>query len=374
MRVERETGRRGNAAVVISTLVSLAVVGVAVAIVAWLVLRTPSSAVDSAERLEPVGTAIAAPTEQPSLPTPIPTPNPEPTALGFTGETPAENALPTVPAPTEQPAESGPTPTPRVVALPTAEPAPAAAPALPPPVATLPPAPVEQVPVVALAPVEPAPAPAPTSPPDTAGQPTPESTDGAGDDPFEIFTDDELPRIVLADNDALERVRDIQDENRERAAADIGDVDRVEPVAAPTVAIPAIEPRDDSGVVEITMPDTEAMIEEITARAMDPNRNPNVNRPANGDDEDRPTANRNDDRRDSITNSGNKRKESSRDRNRRTPTPVADRDNENAGNGGDNNGNNGRNNNNQKQGECENPFSNLPENQRPDNYEFFDKC
>ena len=54
MRVERETARRSNAAVVISTLLSLLVVAAAAAAVAYLVLRTPDSAVDSAERLEPV--------------------------------------------------------------------------------------------------------------------------------------------------------------------------------------------------------------------------------------------------------------------------------------------------------------------------------
>ena len=73
MRVEREVARRSNAPVVISTLLSLLVVGAAVAAVAYLVLRSPSSAVDSAERLEPVGTALPAPSEPPTLPTPIPT-------------------------------------------------------------------------------------------------------------------------------------------------------------------------------------------------------------------------------------------------------------------------------------------------------------
>src|SRR5215204_1338453 len=65
MRVEREVARRSNAPVVISTLLSLLVVGAAVAAVAYLVLRSPSSPVDSAERLEPVGTALPAPSEPP---------------------------------------------------------------------------------------------------------------------------------------------------------------------------------------------------------------------------------------------------------------------------------------------------------------------
>src|SRR5215207_318892 len=135
MRVERGAERRSNAPVVITTLLSLLVVGAAVAAVAYLVLRSPSSAVDSAERLEPVGTALPAPSEPPTLPTPIPTSEPdsdaqpEPTALGFTGEAPAVAGLPTVAAPEE----AGPTPTPRVIALPTEVPTtvPAAAPAQP---------------------------------------------------------------------------------------------------------------------------------------------------------------------------------------------------------------------------------------------------
>src|ERR687898_521453 len=87
LRVERDVARRSNAPVVITTLLSLLVVGVAVAAVAYLVLRSPSSTVDSAERLEPVGTALPAPSEPPTLPTPVPTSEPdseaqpEPTAV-----------------------------------------------------------------------------------------------------------------------------------------------------------------------------------------------------------------------------------------------------------------------------------------------------
>src|SRR3954469_7204823 len=94
MRVEREVTRRSNAPVVVSTLLSLLVVGAAVAAVAYLVLRSPSPAVDSAERLEPIGTALPAPSQSQSLPTSIPSSKsdsdaqPEPTALGFTGNAP----------------------------------------------------------------------------------------------------------------------------------------------------------------------------------------------------------------------------------------------------------------------------------------------
>src|SRR5919107_3508895 len=158
MRVEREVTRRSNAPVVISTLISLLLVGAAVAAVAYLVLRAPSSAVDSAERLEPVGTALPAPSEPPTLPTSVPTTEPdsdarpEPTALGFTGDAPAVAGLPTVAAPQE----AGPTPTPRVIALATAVPSTEG-----PPPPTLPPSvPGGKVPGVALDPVEMAPPPA----------------------------------------------------------------------------------------------------------------------------------------------------------------------------------------------------------------------
>ena len=210
MRVEREAARRSNAPVVITTLLSLLVVGAAVAAVAYLVLRSPSSAVDSAERLEPVGTALPAPSEPPTLPTPIPTSEPdseaqpEPTALGFTGDAPAVAGLPTVAAPQE----AGPTPTPRVIALPTEVPATAV-----PPQPTLPPAvPVESVPVVALAPVEMAPTPPPTaaaSQSRAVSQPTPVPVE-VDDDPFNIFDDGEGSGIVPAQNDAMERARALQ--------------------------------------------------------------------------------------------------------------------------------------------------------------------
>src|SRR5215208_8301063 len=210
MRVEQEVARRSNAPVVISTLLSLLIVGAAVAVVAYLVLRAPSSAVDSAERLEPVGTALPAPSEPPTLPTAVPTSEPdsdaqpEPTALGFTGDAPAVAGLPTVAAPQE----AGPTPTPRVIALATAVPATEV-----PPQPTLPPSvPVENVPVVALDPVEMAPPPAPTaavSQSQAVSQPTPVPVE-VDDDPFNIFGNGSGPGIMPAQNDALERARALQ--------------------------------------------------------------------------------------------------------------------------------------------------------------------
>src|SRR5215207_2098880 len=241
MRVEREVVRRSNAPVVISTLLSLLVVGAAVAAVAYLVLRSPSSSVDSAERLEPVGTALPAPSEPPTLPTSVPASEPdsdaepEPTALGFTGDAPAVAGLPTVAAPpaVAAPQEAGPTPTPRVIALATAVPATEV-----PPQPTLPPAvPVENVPVVALAPVEVAPAPAPTaaaSQSEAVNQPTPVPVE-VDDDPFNIFDNGDGPGIVPAQNEALERAQALQGGgNRDR------DNDN-------SVIVPAPVIRDDAG-------------------------------------------------------------------------------------------------------------------------------
>jgi hypothetical protein len=299
MRAERDAPRRGNASVVITTLLSLLVVVAAVAVVAYLVLRTPSAAVDSAERLDPVGTALPAPTDPPTLPTMVPTAETEPEdeqpALGFTGEQPAAG-LPTVAAPqpeaTEEPAAveevSGPTPTPRVIAQPTEVP-PTPVPAAP----TLPPSvPVTQVPVVALQPVEAAPPPAPTSAPAQAqpvSQPTPAPADD--DDPFNIFDDEDGSSIVPMADDPLERVREMQDEQRGNGnsnnSGDDDDGVMVPSVEIPDIAVPTpanstsssdeppIVASDDPRVV--TVPDADAMIDEITARATDPNRNPNVN-------------------------------------------------------------------------------------------------
>ena len=279
MRLEQETARRGNAPALITTVLSLLVVAAAVAAVAWLVLRSPSEAVDSAERLEPVGTALPAPTEQPALPTPIPPELSEPAAPGFTGDAPEASGLPTVAAPREAesvPQDAGPTPTPRVVALPTAAPPtlPAAQPT-PLPAPTLPPAvPVEAVPVVALEPVEVA-QPAPTAAAEPAAD-TPERERRSepaevDDDPFNIFGDGDGngSGIVPAQNDALERARALQDDDgndEERGGAP--------PVIEPAAIASITEGRD--GSMEIVVPDVDAMIDEITAQVTDPNRNPNV--------------------------------------------------------------------------------------------------
>jgi hypothetical protein len=358
MRVERDVVRRSNAPVVITTLLSLLVVGAAVAAVAYLVLRSPSSAVDSAERLEPVGTALPAPSEPPTLPTAIPTPEPDsdaqpdPTALGFTGEAPAVAALPTVAAPQE----AGPTPTPRVIAVQAEVPATAV-----PPQPTLPPAvPVDSVPVVALAPVEMAPPPAPTasvSQSQAVSQPTPVPVE-IDDDPFNIFGNGSGSGIVPAQNDALERARALQvqggadpSENPDR------DSDNSVIVPAPVI----IDDGSREGSVEIVMPDVDAMIDEITARTTDPNRNPNVGNAGRGNSA------RGNDNRVAVEPRENRRK-SARERNKnRTPTsnsrsatePVIPNVPVIVPRGSGNDGQS-----------CEDPFASLPEDMRPENFPF----
>ncbi len=362
LRVEHEAARRTNGAVVISTLLSLLVVVAALAVVAYLVLRAPSSTVDSAERLEPVGTALPAPTEPSTSPTPIPTAEPEPTALGFTGEAPAVTGLPTVAAPRE----AGPTPTPRVVSLPAAIP-PTVVPSPPP----LPPSlPVDQVqvPVVALEPVESAPAPAPTAqavpvqvqvPVDREPTPAPVVLD---DDPFNIFSDDNGSGIAPAQNDALDRARALQ------GGSSRDEDEEFDPVVVPAVDIPEVVLDEDDGPVvtgrdgsvEIVMPDVDAMIDEITARATDPDRNPNVTTT------DRASNDR------GTTSSGNRRK-SARDRINERLARRSTTANSPAGQNdgipviepaGQNNGGN------QNQDECEDPFASLPEDMRPENFPF----
>lgn len=317
MRAEQEASRRSNGSVVISTILSLLVVVVAVAVVAWLVLRSPSTAVDSAERLDPIGTALPAPSEPPTLPALVPTDEPEPeaepepTALGFTGEAPAVTGLPTVAAPQEPEEAAGPTPTPRVIARPTDVP-PTPLPAAP----TLPPSvPVEEVPVVALQPVEVAPA-APTSAPAQApvvSRPTPVPAE-ADDDPFNIFDEVDVPRIVPGDDDPLARVRELQEERESEDDGIIPEIDVGE-------AIPAVESGDDQP--DSAVPDVDAMIDEITAQVTDANRNPNVS-----DAGRRITARDDDDDDDRDNSTASKRRKSARDRLRERTgrAPTSDED------------------------------------------------
>jgi hypothetical protein len=133
----RQRASRGYVSA-IGALLSLALIAAAVAVVAYLVVRTPS-ATESAERLEPVGTAITAAELPAQAPTPTPTREPE-----IDPEAPAIAALPTAAA---APLESGPTPTPRLMSLPAAAETPTAAP-------TIPPIPASAPLAVALAPVD----------------------------------------------------------------------------------------------------------------------------------------------------------------------------------------------------------------------------
>jgi hypothetical protein len=228
-----------------------------------------------------------------------------------------------------------------------------------PPQPTLPPAvPVESVPVVALAPVEMAPPPAPTatrqSPAVSEPTPVPVEVD---DDPFNIFDDGEGTGIVPAQNDALERARALQGGSGQNGNRD-RDSDN-------SVIVPAPVIRDDAGSdrsAEVVMPDVDAMIDEITARATDPDRNPNAGNPGRGQEvSDR-----------EVTEPRTNRRKSARDRNRNKPPASNTRAATDpvipnvpvivprgSGNGSGNNGQ-----------DCEDPFAGLPEDMRPEGFPF----
>jgi hypothetical protein len=235
-------------------------------------------------------------------------------------------------------------------------------------VPTLPPAiPVEEIPVVALEPVESAPPPVATTEP-ARSQPTREAVsrpDEDDDDPFNIFEPDDVPRIVQSQNDNLERARELQDGGNRGGQDDRGGSQEDFPeivVPTPDIDIPEIVAADDvpviqrrDGSVEVIMPDVDAMIDEITARATDPNRNPNVG------DAGRSRANR-DDSGDEPTPTPRRNRKKARDKESGSPiTNVADSPSfpviepSNPGRGGD---------------DC--PFANLPEDQRPKDWPFGD--
>jgi len=242
-----------------------------------------------------------------------------------------------------------------VIALPTQPPA--APPTQAAPAPTLPPAaPVNSVPVQALAPVESAPPPT-QAPVQTANVSAP-AAQPTQDDPFGILQE-EAPRIAPAQSDAMATVRAIQDQNRpnrndngNRSGAAptfaIGNPNSSDPLTAPTPIVPVVVPAANGGVAG-QMPDVQATIDAITARTIDPNRNPNVGdagRAITGRDQT------------PATNNG-KRKSPRPTRKTPTPTPITGRSNMpdvQRGNGG--------------KDDC--PFANLPEDQRPTNWPFDD--
>jgi hypothetical protein len=133
-------------------------------------------------------------------------------------------------------------------------------------------------------------------------------------------------------------------------------------VSAPDIADDA----SADGSVEVVMPDVDAMIDEITARATDPDRNPNVGNAGRGnsgrdeDDDDlevtEPRENRRKSARERI-NERNRNRASSNSRSARdsvipnVPVIVP---------GGS--GNDGQ--------DCEDPFASLPEDMRPEGFPF----
>ena len=151
-------------------------------------------------------------------------------------------------------------------------------------------------------------------------QPTPAPAE-SDDDPFNIFDEVDAPRIMPSQDDPLARVREMQEERENEGRVTVpaissnndndngrrGDDDDEEGAREidTGVEIPAIVTR--GGQPDPAIPDVDAMIDEITARATDPNRNPNV-----GDAGRRVTA-RDDDDEKRTTSSTKKRRKSARE-------------------------------------------------------------
>jgi hypothetical protein len=170
------------------------------------------------------------------------------------------------------------------------------------------------------------------------------------DDPFNIFGNGQGSGIALAQNDALERARALQG-----GADPSGNSDRAND--NPVI----VDDGNREGSTEIVMPDVDAMIDEITARATDPNRTPNVGNASRGNS-DRAQG---DENREVVKPPQNRRK-SARDRNGNRPPTSNSRSVPNVpvvvprGSG-----DNGQ--------QCDDPFSSLPEDMRPENFPF-DNC
>ena len=162
-----------------------------------------------------------------------------------------------------------------------------------------------------------------------------------------------------------DEVRNNDGQSSDNDAADLPDIAVPTPSASNAI-VPVDGERDDPAIAAMPeMPDTEAMIEEITARATDPDRNPNVR------DDDRPGVDRDKDGRPDPTATPTSGKKKNARNVRKTPTPTSrsgrDKDKDDDKNspgirpGGPGAGNDA---------DC--PFSSLPENMQPKDFPFDD--
>ena len=134
-----------------------------------------------------------------------------------------------------------------------------------------------------------------------------------------------------------------------------------------TVIVPAPVITDDGtrqgSRVEIVMPDVDAMIDDITARATDPNRNQNAGNAGRGNSG---RAQGNDDP--VVVQPAQNRRKSARDRNRNRAPTANDRSVSEPVNPNvpvivpRGSGNNGQ--------QCDDPFASLPKDKRPENFPF----
>jgi hypothetical protein len=216
-----------------------------------------------------------------------------------------------------------------------------------------------------------APAPAPTaaaSQSQSVSQPTPVPVE-VDDDPFNIFGDGEGVGIVPAQNDALERTRALQGGTDSSGDRDRDSDDRVID-SAPVV----VREAGREGSVEIVMPDVDAMIDEITARATDPNRNPNVGNAGRGNSDRGNSERAQGDNNPVVVEPRQNRRKSARERNRNRPPTTSSNSVPVPAVPAEpvipdmpvivprSPGNNGQ--------ACEDPFAGLPEDMRPDNFPF----
>jgi hypothetical protein len=203
----------------------------------------------------------------------------------------------------------------------------------------------------------------------TQPTPLPSDADAADDDPFNVFEDDNFPAIVPAGAAARDRVRALQDNGDEGANGSSSAPSIVVPtIAVSEIVVPtvSVEPSRD-GTIEVVMPDVDAMIEEITARATDPNRNPNVDNPGGRD---RGQENARDDADSERSDANARKKKSAKERNderrgRRTPTPSSRAGADQSVNVPVIQPSSGP-----AQEDCRNPFANLPEDRRPKDFPF----
>ena len=190
--------------------------------------------------------------------------------------------------------------------------------------------------------------------------PAPRATRPPDDDPFDIFDTERASQIVPVQQDPMERVREMQEQAGNDAPVVVLPTfpnqgngnngqgrDRDGASTISPVLVPTITPGRD-GSIEVQVPDVDAMIDQITEQATNPDRNPTSNggRSVTSKDDN------------GSQNAGGQKRRSRKQT--PTPRPGSARDIiDNMPNARDNQPGSGN-----QAKDC--PFANLPEDQRPD--------